>query len=1080
MKKVLLQIGFAGWFLIQSFVLLSQGSTSAILSGKISADEGSLPGATVIALELSTGTQYATTTDANGFYRIPNMNVGGPYRISFSFVGYQTAIKENIYLSLGQNLKVDEKLSTTALTIENIDIVAKRNDIFDGNRTGSQTVVTVKAIEAMPTVGRNLSDYTRLTPQAKVTQQGGIQIAGTNNRYNSIYIDGAVNNDVFGLTDQGTNGGQTGISPFSVDIIDQISIQVAPYDVTLGGFAGAGINAVTRRGSNEFSGSVYTISRNEVLAGLTPTDLEDTERERFPEFSNNVYGFRLGGPLVKDKVFFFVNAEIQQDETPKPFDFNTYNGNITESDLNLLVDKLNSYGYDPGGYTNVSSILDGTKLFGRIDWNIDDVHRLMLRHQFTKAEQFSPSTSNISNIRFANSGVYFPSTTNTSAIELKSNFSNSISNNLILGFTFVRDDRNPMGDNFPFVRIRDGGNNIYFGSEQFSTANQLNQDIITLTNNLEVYKGKHTITFGTHNEFYRMYNLFIRQNFGSYQFSNLQTFLDGGPAYQYDRTFSAVDNITGDGSAAAAEFDALQLGLYVQDEIQVNSKLKVTAGLRIDIPMFLSTPLTNNDFNDNVIPILEDAGWDLQGAKTGQMPDPSIMVNPRFGFNYDLNGDKSTQIRGGAGLFTSRIPYVWPGASFQNNAVITGGMRITAEGSPELIFNPNWNNQPVLPPVQPSGQVDIFAKDFKYPQVFRSSIAIDKKLPWEVVATIEAIYTKNINNVLYHNLLFVQDGNLTGTGDNRPIYREVNLGNDPNTGNKRRYTGIILGTNTNQGYTFNFTTQLQKDFSENFSASLAYSFTEARSMNDGQSSQNSSQWRVPNVNGKNDIDLARSDFAVGHRIVGFGSYRKEYKSMATSISVFYSGQSGDLYSYGYADGGSVFLGEDNQSLELMYVPVDQNDINLIDITDADGNVSLSASQQWSDLNQYIENDDYLNSRRGSYAERNSSRVPFVNMIDLRIAQDFYVNVGGKRNTLQVSLDFFNLGNLLNKDWGRIYLPSGAYYGNVPLLTFEGFEDDNSTPTYSFSKPKSNLWGIDDDGILSSRWQGQLTIRYIFN
>jgi outer membrane receptor for ferrienterochelin and colicin len=1058
-----------------------QGSTSATLSGRVSAsDGGTLPGATVVAVELSTGTQYGTVTDQNGFYRMPNMNVGGPYKVTISFVGYEPTVKENIFLTLGQNLRLDAKLSETAITLSDVEVVAVRNDVFDGNRTGSETTITMQSIEAMPTVGRNLSDYTRLTPQAKVTQLGGIEIAGSNNRYNSIYIDGAVNNDVFGLTNQGTNGGQTGISPFSIDIIDQISIQVAPYDIKLGGFAGAGINAVTRRGTNEFSGSGYYFFRNQNLAGLTPTDDEELERKKLADFTSQTYGFRIGGPIIKDKLFFFMNAEIQKDETPQPFEFSTYNGTVTEADLSLLVNKLKGFGYDPGNYTNVVRKLDGTKFFARLDWNINQVHRLMLRHQYTYGEQVSPSNSNSTNLRFANAGVYFPSTTNTTAIELKSNISSEMSNSLILGFTFVRDDRDPMGDNFPYVRIRDGGNNIYFGSEEFSTANELNQDIITLTNNFELYKGKHTFTFGTHNEFYSMYNLFVRQNFGSYQFSNLQTFLNDGPAYQFDRTFSAVDNITGDGSAAAAEFNALQIGFYAQDEIQVNDKLKITAGLRVDIPMFLSTPITNEDFNNNVIPILEAAGWDMQEAKTGQMPTPTVMLNPRFGFNYDVNGDKTFQIRGGAGLFTSRIPYVWPGASFQNNAVLTGGMRVTAAGSPELLFNPNWNNQPSVPPTQPSGQVDIFAKNFKYPKVFRTSLGIDKKLPWGLVGTFEAIYTKNVNNVLYENLRFVQDGALTGTGDNRPIYRRLDLGKDPVTDKNRAYTDIILGSNTNKGHSYNITAQLQKTFQNGFAGSLAYTFGEAKSMNDGVSSQNSSQWRVPNVRGKNDIDLARSDFAMGHRVVGFVSYKKEYlNSMATSISLFYTGQSGDLYSFGYADGGSVFLGEDNQSLELMYIPKDQNDINLIDKLDGDGNVTLSAAQQWADLNAFIENDKYLSEKRGSYAERNHSRVPFMNLFDMRIAQDFYMNVGGKRNTLQVALDIFNVGNMLNKDWGRIYY-APAYYNNYPLVRFEGFEADKTTPKYSYTKPKGDIWAIDDSGILSSRWQGQVTIRYIFN
>ena len=1076
-KHILLLVSF-----VMSVTLSFGQVTTSGMNGKITGTNGeSLPGATIIAVHTPSGSQYGTTTDIDGVYRIPNMNIGGPYKVTISYVGFENYVNNDIYLNLGQNLKLSVKLSEKASTISGVEVVGARYDIFDGNRTGAETNVSLQSIERMPSIGRNFSDYTRMTPQARVTQGGGIEIAGTNNRYNSIFIDGAVNNDVFGLTNQGTNGGQTGISPFSMDIIEQVSIQVAPYDIKLGGFAGAGINAVTRRGNNEFQGSAYYITRNEGMAGKTPTDNADADRKKLNPFSSDTYGFRLGGPIVKDKLFFFMNAEIQKDETPQPFDFTTYNGSVTASELSQLTSKLNEYGYDAGGYTDVNSTLEGTKFFGRLDWNINKVHKLMVRHQYTKATQTSPSNSSITAIRFGNSGVYFPSTTNSSAIELKSNFSSAMSNSLILGLTFVRDDRDPMGNNFPYVRIKDGSSNIYFGSEEFSTGNQLNQDIITLTDNFEIYKGKHTFTFGTHNEFYKMYNLFIRQNFGSYQFNSLNDFLTGAPAYQFDRTFSAVDNITGDGSKAAAEFNALQIGLYAQDEIQVNDKFKVTLGLRVDMPMFLDDPLLNADFNDNVIPILEEAGWDLEGAKTGQMPDPTIMFNPRFGFNYDVKGDQSFQIRGGAGLFTSRIPYVWPGASFQNNAVMTGGMRVTAAGSPELIFNPDWNNQPSLPPTQPSGQVDIFAKEFKYPKVFRTSIAVDKKLPWGMVATVDVTYTKNLNNVLYYNLRYEKTGALTGTGDNRPIWSKIDLGKDPNTDKNRAYTDIILGTNTKEGYSYNITAQLQKTFDNGFTGNIAYSLGHAKSMNDGVSSQNSSQWRVPNVRGKNDLDLATSDFDMGSRIVGFLSYKKEYlKHTATTVSLFYTGQSGATFSYGYADGSSKYLGEDNQSLELLYVPKDQNDINLVDILNTDGTVKLSADQQWSDLNAFIEGDDYLSGRRGDYVERNHSRVPFMNIFDFRIAQDFYVNVGGKRNTLQVAFDIFNIGNLLNKDWGRIYYSSGAYYNNYPLVKMEGFEDDNTTPKFSFTKPKGDTWAIDDSGILSSRWQGQLTVRYIFN
>ncbi|MCK9399993.1 MAG: TonB-dependent receptor [Bacteroidales bacterium] len=1078
MKKIYKLLMMASFFLTAAG-LFAQGTTTAGLNGKVTDNNGAtLTGATILAVETGTGAQYGTISDDKGLFRLPNMNPGGPYKLTVTFVGFQSFTQPDIYLNLGQTLKLDVKLSESATTLKDVEILGVQNDIFDGNRTGTQTNISNESMSRMPTLGRNITDFTRLTPQAKVTTNGGLEVGGMNNRYNAIFIDGAVNNDVYGLAESGTNGGQTGISPFSMDIIDQFTISIAPYDIKQGGFAGAGINAVTRRGTNEFSGSAYYYMRNEGLAGKTPTDNLDLEREKLANFSSNTYGFRLGGPIIKDKLFFFANVEIQQDETPQPFDFTTYGGDVTTEELNGLTDFVkNNYGYDPGSYTGGERTLDGLKLFARIDWNISQKHKLTLRHQYTKAEQVTPGAPSSTNVYYSNAGIDFPSKTNSTALELKSIFSNKYSNDLIIGLTFVVDDRDPMEANFPYVRIKDGTRNIYFGSEEFSTANYLSQDIITLTDNFEIYKGKHTFTIGTHNEFYKMYNLFVRQNFGSYQYDNLAAFINGDLAFQYDRTFSAVDDVTGDGSKAAADFNAMQIGVYGQWETEWSDKFNTTIGLRLDVPMFLDQSPVNEDFNTNMIPLIEEAGYDLMGAKTGQMPSPKLMFSPRVGFNWDVNGDKKTQVRGGAGIFTSRIPFVWPGGSYTNNGVTTGGMRVTLDpenpDSTVLLFNPDWENQPSVPPTAPSGQVDLFAKNFKFPQVLRGSLAIDQKLPWGIVGTLEVTYTKTLNNVLYYNYRYMQSGNLTGTGDDRPLYTKVNIGS-------AKYTDFIFGTNTNKGYSYNFTAQLQKDDFHGLSAFLAYTYGHTKSMNDGISSQNSSQWRVPNVRGKNDIDLAISDFDLGSRVVAFLSYKVEYaKFLGTTIGLYYNGQSGQRYAYGYADGSTKFLGEDNQSLELMYVPVDQTDINLIDKMDSEGNITLSAAQQWDDLNAFIEGDDYLSTRRGEYAERNSSRAPFQNIIDLHFAQDFYINVKDKRNTLQFTFDIFNFTNMLNNEWGRMYYVSG-YYNNYPLVKFEGFQEDGTTPNFSFTKPKGEIWSIDDAGLMSARWQAQIGIRWLFN
>jgi len=520
------------WMFILSWIVASasgQGMTTSGMNGRILDNSGeSLIGATIIAIHNPTGSQFATISDADGYYRIPNMTVGGPYTITVSYVGYENFQQEGIFLSLGQTFKLDAGMSETAVSIAEILVVGSRfeYDLFDGNVTGTETVIEEEQINTIPSVARDLSDFTKMTPQASITSDGGINIAGSNSRYNSFFIDGAMNNDVFGLADNGTNGGQIGISPFSVDAIEQFQVVIAPYDVRHGGFTGGGINAVTRMGSNQVEGSAYFFTRNEALAGKTPTDDETIERKKLDKFNANTYGFRVGGPIIRNKLFFFVNAEMQREETPRPFDFNTYEGNATTTELDALVTKLNGYGYDPGGYGNQIRSLKSDKVLLRLDWNLSNKHKLMIRNQYTKGVSLSPSRSASDELIFGNSGIDFPSLTNALAIELKSNLSNELSNKLTIGYTAVRDNRNPMGSNFPHVYIDDGAGDIRFGSEEYSTANELNQDIFTLTDNLQIYKGKHTITLGTHNEFYKIYNVFIRQNFGVYKFNNVADFIN--------------------------------------------------------------------------------------------------------------------------------------------------------------------------------------------------------------------------------------------------------------------------------------------------------------------------------------------------------------------------------------------------------------------------------------------------------------------------------------------------------------------------------------------------------------------------
>lgn len=1081
--------------------LFGQGVTTSSMNGRVTDDKGeALIGANVIATHVPSGTTYGNATDLDGYYRIPGMRVGGPYKIVISYTGFEDQVKEGIYLTLGQSFKYDGGLKEAAVAIDVITVAASRNDVFDGNRTGQQTIIDENTINAIPTVSRSIADFARLNPLASIDEGAdgfSISIAGQNNRYNAIYIDGAVNNDVFGLAGSGTNGGQTGAGPVSIDAIEQFQVSVAPFDVRQSGFAGGAVSAVTRSGTNNFEGSAYYFLRNETLAGKTPVYGDGVTRRRLPDFSAKTYGARLGGPIIKNKLFFFANVEIQDDVIPEPFDFNNYTGaSNRRSAIDSLLTKLDSYGYNPGTFENNATSIERTFVLGKLDWNINQSNKLTLRHSVNSIDNLEARNSTTTFLGFENGSEYFPSVTNSTALELNTLFGSKASNNLTIGFTSVRDDRDAFGDPFPTVVINDGaGRSMQFGAEPFSTANRLDQDVLTITDNFSIYKGKHTITLGTHNEYYKVANLFIRQNYGQYTFASLSDFLNDRAPIRFDRSYSQVDNVTGDDSKAIAAFKGFQFGLYAQDEIQLSNKLKVTIGLRADMPVFPDDVPVNQNFNENTIPKIEALyGADaLKGAVTGEFIDPQLMISPRLGFNYDFTGEQKTQLRGGLGIFNSRLPLVWPGGSYNNFGFNVSGVSYTTPAAIGSIrFNPDVNNQPPgsidLNNPRPGGQIDLFAKNFKIPQIFRSNLALDKKLGGFVV-TVEGLYSKTLNNVFYQNLnLRPSTATLSGTGDTRPTF---------NQGSRIEptYTGIFLASNTNKGYTYNLALTLTRPITKGVGGTIGYSYGDSYSLNDGTSSQNNSQWQgYKNIQGLNyQGNAQRSNFASGHRLFAQLSIRKElFKTLGAQLSIFYNGQQGQPYSYTYADFGS---GNASSSLvndgafannNLIYVPRDQNDIKLLPLT-ASG-VTYTADQQWQILNSFIENDKSLSEARGTYIERNSVFNPWSHIVDLKGIVDIYngFSEGKLKHSLQLTVDVFNftnmLGGIFEKDWGKIYFADN--FDNFTLLSYAGVVTGTTTPQYRLNpviaqgkKPWDNRF--DDSGIRSSRWQMQVGLRYSF-
>lgn len=1084
MKKNFLLIILLFVALMGTNTVFAQGNTTSAINGRVLDYKGeSLPGATVVAIDIPSQSHYGAVTDKNGYYRIPNMNVGGPYEVTVSFVGYQSFKKSDVFLTLGQTFKLDVKLSEAALMLEDVVVSANQNDIFDGNRTGAETYVSKDNIDRLPTLSRSLTDYVRLTPQVNITPSTGeISAAGINNRYNSISFDGAVNNDVFGLAATGTNGGQTGGNPISLDAIDQIQIAVAPYDVRQGGFSGASINVVSRRGTNEFEGSAYFFYRNQDMAGKTPGEIAEGEtREKLADFTSKTYGLRVGGPIIKDKLFFFINGEFQRDQTPQPFDFANYSGNSTQAELQAFSDKLSEYGYSAGGYLNNTKELNSDKFLARVDWNINDKHKLTLRHSYVKNESINAYASNRTSINFYNNGFYFPSITNSSALELKSNWNNK-SNNLIIGYTRVSDDRNPMGEKFPYLRIFDGSGNIYAGSERYSTGNIVEQDVLTFNDNFSIYKGAHTITVGANVQYSKSYNLYIKNAFGYYTFNSIDDFMNGADASSYEHSYSLLDDVVGDGSKAGVDMKSINYGIYAQDEWQIRNNFKLTYGLRLNVPQYLNKPSAGeyqdvwDEFNDEVIPQIEATGYDLEGAKIGEMPRAYLSIDPRIGFNWDVFDNQRTQIRGGVGLFTSRIPLVLLGGVFLNNAVTVGGVYYT-NGVP---FNPEWNSQAEATDLGqteaiPSGQIDLFSSKFKNPQVLRASLGIDQKLPWwGLIASAEAIYTKNINEVTYYNVNqeYTASGHVDNGPDQRPYYSNTRIDD--------RFTHIIFGTNTSEGYSYNLTAQLTKPETKGFFGTISYTFGRSIVLNDAISTQNVSQWRyMETINGLNNLDLSYSDFDLGSRVMTFLSYKIEYgKNFASTLSLVYNGQSGARYSYVYNDSNGKFNGEGQNAGNLIWIPANANEINLVDIVDNDGNITMTAADQWTHLNNFIESDKSLSENRGEYAKRNASRMPFENIIDLRFVHDFYMKFGSTRHKLQLTLDIFNFTNMLNPEWG---MRRFINYDTYQLIKYVG-TDDNGKAKFQYTGPDDvkDIYNLTDGSIYGSRWSMQVGIRYIFN
>jgi hypothetical protein len=1027
-------LGLAVLFAALSSAAFAQTVTTGSISGMVlDPQQAGIPGAVVTAVHTPTGTTYEAASGLDGRYQILNARVGGPYTVTVRMPGFREKSSTGVSVTLGSDQKVDVELELSSVS-EQITVTAEV-PVIDTMRAGTASNVATETIETLPTVSRSLADFARLDPNFVTTSIGQgatvISVAGRNNRYNSIQIDGAVNNDLFAISEASAPGGAAETQPISLDAIEELQLVVSPYDVRQGSFTGGGINAVTRSGSNRYRGTGYYFGRTETLVGK----ISDRGAEiPLGPFSDQQAGVSFGGPIVQNRAFFFANFDLGRRETPSGFSISGTGQNWGhQAEAQRFVNILRSrYNYDAGaGEDPLGEYVRTTnnnKVFVRGDINLNDTHRMTVRHNFIDALNDVGFPTNIL-YYFPDNFYRFNNSQNSTVAQLNSTFGLAFNE---LRFTYQRiRDRRTNATNFPFVRVFLPDNtSMRAGTEQFSSRNQLDQDIIELTNDFTKVWRTHTFTVGTHNEFFIFDNLFIRDNFGSYQFASLDTF-EQGQAQAYDYSFSVTGN-----PLESADFKVRQLGFYGGDQWRVSDRMTVSYGVRVDLPIFPDEP-TRNPFSETTF-----------SYRTDIVPE-STLWSPRVGVNYDLHGDGRAQLRGGVGLFTGRTPYVWLSNQYGNTGNEFTRISVTNNASNRIPFVTDVNNQPTtVPGARVLGnEIDVIDPDYQFPSLWRGNIGYDRQLAlWGLVVSTEFLASRTVNDVRYENINLVQTSTLPWDG--RPLYGARVSNAISNT---------ILLNNTDLGDQWNWNFKLERPMRDNWFAGGTYAYGRTRTSLDAKSSQAASNWGNARTPGNpNDLPLARSDFDVGHRFTLAGSYGWDLpRGFNVTASAFYNGQSGRPYSISYnntdVNGDAQFFND------LLWVPNSAADVVLRNGT----------AQQ---LEAFINGDECLSESRGRIAERNCARQPFTNIVDVKFA----VRIPARRANVELTFDILNFTNLLNDEWGRYEFLD---FQTLNSVAYRGIE--NGRPIYdiaTFASPNFRKFTIDN---LRSRWQGQFGARVRF-
>lgn len=1111
--------------------LASAQVTTSALGGKVVSDKNEdLIGVTVVATHVPTGSKRGTATETDGRFTIPNLAPGGPYTVTVTYVGYKEQTINNVFLTLGNTTRLNFILAAEAQALNEVVVVGNTQ----ATKTGAGTNVGREALQQLPTISRSIQDFTRLDPR-----NSNNSFAGSSFRYNNITLDGAVNNDAIGFSpslggqsgSSGLPGGSARANPISLDAIQEIQASVAPYDVKLGNFTGGSINAVTRSGTNDFHGSVYGYGRNQAITGRS---IDGNNAKIGSAYHDYQTGFRLGGPIVKNKLFFFTNAEIARRTEPQFYAAGTQGSPVTLGLAQLIANKLQTtYGYNVGDYGDYNIYANSNKIFGRLDYNLDEKTSIALRHNFIKSEATNLERSG-SLFKFGSQDFTQHNVQNSTVLEVKSNFSSRFANNLILGYTNIHDYRDLIGGQanlFPAVQINNvgtnasnnyggGSNQILLGSDREASIFNTRQKTFELTDNFTFYTGTHALTLGTHNEFYHIDYGFINSWNGRIEYNNVAQFLNDQPS-RIRGTSNKFDNSYDyNYNNPSAAFNINFFSGYLQDEWSVTDRLKVTPGIRFDIASLPTKPalnadLVNNPTNDarTLNQTYTHTPWQqLNNGYLGQ-----VQISPRLGFNYDVKGDGSVVVRGGSGIFTGRVPFAWFGYAYYNNGVNFNSVdyngiqpNATSTTGPKILLsqNPNQiyqNAAAALPnaAAQTTTEVNLIDNNFKMPQVWRSNLAVDFKMPTGTRFSLEGLYTKTLQDVKFQNINIADNATYFGQGPTlTPRYAAASFGSKVNS----QFSNAFFLTNTQQGYRYQLTGSVGQAVANLLDVNVAYTYGMSKDISNGIRNSPQSNWELNPAINMNDPALAYSNFDLRHRVVGSLNLHKTFAQRFTGyFTSVLTLQSGSPFSWVYnnnpSNNATGFTNNGQQNVILAFVPGSASDITLVSRPDNNTAYSIEANgAQYAALSSFIDNDPYLKTRRGQYAERNGARTPWNNQADVRFMLEAKL---GKLDadatgavpaghTIQISLDIINVGNLLNNNWGRQYFVPNTFNSTLGTgLTQVGYVNSAgafnttysaSTPTtpgfdrpaFTFGTPAT--YSIDQ---LASRWQGQLGVRYSF-